>query len=496
MLTRFLRRICSTLCVVASAAMSHAAPPSAVLPAWVKDVGAKRSPTSEKVFAVATYGAAADGKTPATGAIQRAIDAASAAGGGVVTFESGTYLTGAIFVKSHVHLRVDRGVTLLGMPDDAAYPRRFTRVAGIEMEWPAALINVYEENDVKISGGGTIDGNGEWCWQKYWRMRQEDYEPRGLRWAADYDAERVRLCVIWKSRDVTLQGVRLRRSGFWTVQVVYSDAVTVDGITIADNDGPSTDGVDIDSSSHVLVQHCDIDNNDDDICLKAGRDADGLRVNRPVEYVYICDNITRRGGGIVSFGSETSGGIQHIVAARNKGIGTSEGIRFKSARMRGGYISDVLVLDTTMEDVPRPFGFTLNWNPGYSNVTLPKSTGNLPPNLHGKIPEYWKVLSTPVPPERGLADFGNITIAKVDAIGARQVFSAAGEAQKPLHDVRWEDIVVRGDRAGSISYARDWQMKNVRIITAQGESVRLTQCERVDVPKVESGSSDKAEPTK
>ncbi len=164
------------------------------------------------------------------------------------------------------------------------------------MKWPAALINVNDQRNVKISGAGTIDGRGQKWWDKYWALRRE-YEPKGLRWASDYDAERVRLLVVWRSSDVTVENLSLERSGFWTVQVVYSDHVTVDGIKISDNGGPSTDGVDIDSSSHVLVQNCDIDNNDDDICLKAGRDSDGLRVARPTEYVLIRDNITRRGGG-------------------------------------------------------------------------------------------------------------------------------------------------------------------------------------------------------
>jgi polygalacturonase len=462
-----------------------AAPPAPELPAWIKDAGAKHAPTSERVFAVKTFGAVPDGRTVATGAIQQAIDAANAAGGGIVTFEPGTYVTGALFVKSHVHLRIDAGVTLLGIASDEAYPRRPTRVAGIEMEWPSALINVYEAEDVKISGAGTIDGNGEWCWNKYWTMRRNEYEPRGLRWAADYDAERVRLFVAWKSRDVTLQGLHLRRAGFWTVQVVYCDRATVDGIRITDNKGPSTDGVDIDSSSHVLVEHCDIDNNDDDICLKSGRDTDGMRVNRPTEYVVIRDNTTRSGGGVVSFGSETSGGIRHIVAYRNQGIGTSEGLRFKSARTRGGYIDDVLILDTTMENVPRPFTFTLNWNPEYSYATLPKDASNLPPNLHGKIPAYWHVLAAPVePPARGISDFGNITIANLEAVGAQVIFTASGLPEKPLHDVRFENVVVRGQRSGSIDYARNWSMQDVRLITPGGEPVRITHSEDVQAPSV------------
>ncbi len=454
-------------------------------PSWINDVGARSGSARTKIFAVKSYGAVGDGKTVATSAIQQAIDAANAAGGGVVTFEQGTYLSGALFVKSHVNLRIDGGVTLLGVADDAAYPKRPTRVAGIEMDWPAGLINVYGEQDVRITGDGTVDGNGEWCWKKYWTMRKEQYDPRGLRWAADYDAERARLCVVWKSSDVTVQGVRMRRSGFWTVHVVYSDHVTVDGIKISDNEGPSTDGVDIDSSSHVLVERCDIDNNDDDICLKSGRDADGLRVNRPVEYVVIRNNITRRGGGIVSFGSETSGGIRHIVAMNNRGIGTGVGIRFKSARTRGGYIDDVLVLDTVMENVPRPFEFTLNWNPSYSYASLPKDGSNLPPNLNGRIPEYWQVLCTAVPPERGISDFGNITIARVQSVGARQVFTAAGMPEKPLHDVHFEAVVAHAVRAGTIDYARDWTMENVRLITPSGEPVRILHGERVQSPRAE-----------
>ena len=473
----------ATLMSVAAAAAPSSAP-GLELPAWVKEAGAQRAPAGEKVYAVKTYGAVNDGKTLATAAIQQAIDTCAAAGGGVVGFEPGTYLTGALFVKSGVDLRIDAGVTLLGVQDETAYPKLATRVAGIEMEWPAALINVNDQQNVKISGAGTIDGNGELWWNKYWTMRQQDYEPRGLRWAVDYDCERVRLLVVWKSSDVTVAGLHLRRAGFWTVQVCYSDRVTVDGINIRDNGGPSTDGVDIDSSSHVLVQNCDIDNNDDCICLKSGRDADGMRVNRPAEYVVIRHNTTRHGGGIVSFGSETSGGIRHVVAYDNQGIGTSEGIRFKSARTRGGTIEDVLVRDIKMENVPSAFSFTLNWNPSYSYVTLPKDATNLPPNLK-EFPAHWKVMALPVePPEKGFADFHGITIANIEVKGARRILSASGLPGKLLGDVRWENITARGRQAGAIEYARDWTMKNVRFVTEDGVPVSVTNSENVAAPEV------------
>jgi polygalacturonase len=446
------------------------------LPAWVSEVGARREPVGTRIFSANAYGAVGDQARNSTRAIQQTIDACSKAGGGIVTFRPGKYATGALFLKSNVYLRLDREVTLLGSQDDADYPSIWTRVAGIEMKWPAALININDQHNVKISGGGTIDGRGVKWWDRYWDLRR-DYEPRGLRWAADYDAERVRLMVIWKSDDVTVKNLSLQRSGFWTTQVVYSDHVTVDGMKISDNAGSSTDGVDIDSSSYVLVQNCDIDGADDDICLKAGRDADGLRVSRPTEYVLIQNNIARRGAGIVTFGSETSGGIRKVVVYHNQGIGTSEGIRFKSARTRGGFVEDVLIRDLTMENVPLPFTFNLNWNPTYSYTSIPKGTKN--------IPASWIVLTTPVtPPERGFCEFRNITIENVNITGARKIFSAEGLPAKPIINVKWRNISAQGRMAGTIKYARDWTMRDVKLKTFEGDDLKVSNSENVETPAV------------
>lgn len=447
------------------------------LPAWVKTVGARKKPTKKRIFFADASGAVGDGQTNSTKAIQQAIDACARAGGGVVSFKPGQYVTGALFIKSGVNFVVGEGVTLLGSQEDADYPSIFTRVAGIEMKWPAALINVNDQKNVKLSGGGIIDGRGKKWWDRYWTLRRNDYEPRGLRWASDYDAERVRLLVVWKSSDVSIENLSLKRSGFWTVQVVYSDHVTVDGIKISDNGGPSTDGVDIDSSSYVLVEHCDIDNNDDDICLKAGRDFDGLRVARPTEYIIVRDNLTRRGGGVLSFGSETSGGIRHVVAYRNRGVGTSEGLRFKSARTRGGYVSDVLIRDIKMENVPLPFTFTLNWNPSYSYATIPKEIKN--------PPAHWIVMNTPVLPiERGYCEFSNIRIENVEVTGAKRIFSASGLPEKPIVGVTFVNVTAEGDETGFIEHARDWQMKGVRVRTTKGEPVKLTNALNVESPEV------------
>ncbi len=455
-------------------AQAQVATAVASLPSWVQKVGARQRPEGRRVFLANSFGATGDGVQKSTDAIQQAIDACASAGGGIVTFKPGRYVSGALFLKSNVHLRIDAGVTLLASQNDEDYPVISTRVAGIEMKWPAALINVNDQKDVAVSGGGVIDGRGETWWDRYRNLRV-DYESRGLRWAADYDCQRVRLIVIWKSTDVTVENLSLRRSGFWTVQVVYSDHVTVNRIKIKDNDGPSTDGIDIDSSGYVLVENCDIATNDDDICLKAGRDTDGLRVNRPTEFIVIRHNLMRRGNGMISFGSETSGGIRKVVAYHNHGIATGEGIRFKSARTRGGFVTDVLIRDLKMENVSMPFTFTLNWDPSYSYPTIPNDAQN--------IPAYWRVLATPVkPPERGLCEFRNITIEDVRIVGAARVFSAVGLPEKPITNVNCVNVIASAYEAGLIENAENWTMKNVTLYTADGTPLTLTDCKNVAMP--------------
>ena len=292
-----------------------------VAPEWTKKVGARTAPKGTAVFSVNNYGAIADGVSVNTVAIQKAIDVCAQKGGGIVVFKSGTYVTGSIFLKDNVHLRIDEQVTLLGSQDFNDYPDISTRIAGIEMVWPAALINAMKVKNVAITGKGVVNARGKFCWDKYWTMRK-DYDKKGLRWIVDYDAKRVRTLLVQEAEDVTIRGLSFKNAGFWTVQLLYSSHLTVDGITIKNNEdgsGPSTDGIDVDSSTWTLIENCDIDCNDDNFCLKAGRDWDGLRVNRPTEYVVIRKSIARRGAGLITLGSETSGGHSPCLCIRTYG---------------------------------------------------------------------------------------------------------------------------------------------------------------------------------
>ena len=423
------------------------------------------------VYSVAKYGAKGDGTTLDTAAIQRAIDMA-ASNGGTVIFPQGTYLTGSIFVKSGVTLRVDKGVTLLGSQNLKDYPVMPSRIAGIEMSWPAALVNVYKQSNATITGEGTIDGDGKIFWDSYWTLRK-GYEPRGLRWASDYDAQRPRLIQIFDSHDVTLGGgITLRRSGFWTVHICYSHDVTVDNVIIRNNDvkdgrGPSTDGIDIDSSKKITVAHADIAVNDDALCLKAGRDSDGLRVNRPTEDVVLRDSIIRDGAAAVTFGSETSGGFRNIEAYNLTAEGhVPVGILFKSAHTRGGWGENIRIHDITLTNVPVVLRITMNWNPAYSYAKIPDGMTD--------YPAYWKTLNTPVPDDKGRAHFHDVHIWNVKATGAKTAFEVDAFPQVPVDHFVLDHLQIEAQTAGHIDDAKDWKFSDVSLKTADGSVVALT----------------------
>jgi polygalacturonase len=422
-----------------------------------------------KTFVANNYGATGDGTTLDTAAIQKAIDAAAKAGG-TATLKPGTYLTGSLFLKSGVTLDVPEGVTLIGSEKLEDYPMLPTRIAGIEMTWPAALINSRDQHNVTLTGKGTIDGDGPIWWKSYWDLRKT-YEPRGLRWASDYDARRPRLILLQNSSDVHLGGgITLKRSGFWTIQVLYSHDIIVDGVTIRNNEGgkgPSTDGIDIDSSKKVLVEHADIDVNDDALCLKSGRDSDGLRVNRPTEDIVIRDSIIRHGAAAITIGSETSGGFRNIEAYNITALsGVPSGVLFKSAHTRGGYAKDIRIHDLTLEGVAIPIHMTMNWNPSYSYAELPPNEKNIPP--------YWVVLTTKVPEDKGLPHFSDVHIWNIKATGAKQAFNVSAYPTATLDNFRLDHLDIEAAAAGTIANAKNWTLTDNSIKTADGSKVTFT----------------------
>lgn len=441
---------------------------------WMKQVGALMFPASQTLYNVDDYGAVGDGLALNTQAIQKAIDAAEANGGGLVTFNPGIYLTGSLFIGNNVNFHVPRGTMLVGSQNIKDYRVIDTRVAGVEMQWPSALINIIGKKNAAITGQGVIHGKGKVFWDKYYAMRKE-YDPKGLRWIVDYDCERPRGILISDCEQVTVKDIVLYQPGFWSLHILYSKHVTIDQVIMSNNiegRGPSTDGVDIDSSSFILVQNSEINCNDDNFCLKAGRDSDGLRVNRPCEYIVIRNCVAAHGDGLFTCGSETSGGIRNVVAYNLKGLGTKNGLRFKSTRHRGGIVENIWLHNIELEGVVNPLVLDLNWHPAYSTSILPQGYDI------ETVPVHWKKMLTPVDPELGIPKFRNIFFSEIKAIDAKTCLSVAGIEESTIDGFSFFNVHLQGEKAGRIHFARDWHFENFSL--EAGDSLELENNKGVD----------------
>ncbi len=412
-----------------------------------------------------TAGIINDGSAAVTEKLQSLLDMAAEEHAAVI-IEKGTYLTAPLFIRSSMRLVFEEDAELRAVTDESLYPLIDTRIGGISGKWYPALLNVLSANDVEISGKGILDGNGRYWWDKYWGADEKGgyrgrYDGRGLRWAADYDAMRPRNLLISDSRNITIRDITSRNPGMWNIHVLYSQDILIEGVSVDADDphGPSTDGIDIDSSSYVTVRKCTVRTNDDSICIKSGRDADGYRIGRPCHNITV-ENCTLLKGFGVTIGSEVSGGV-HDINIRNMAFrGTDCGFRIKSARPRRGYIRNVIVSNLEMEDVRYPVHICLDWNPAYSYCSLPEGYA-------GDIPEMWKKLLERIPGEVPLTSVENLLIknvaARISGKTESRAFNIEGYEENPIRNLVMENISIEASEFGVISAVNDLSMNSVKL---------------------------------
>lgn len=321
---------------------------------------------SDLKYNITNYGALGDGKALNTKYIQDAIDACSKNGGGVVVIPEGIFITGAIYLKQGVDLNVEKNGTLKGSVSNADYQQINTRWEGIERIWTSALINIIDVKSVKIYGEGTIDGSGT-EWPGF--GRQNNQARQQLSQAARDSLSRVprvgrpRLICFQNCQKVRISDLRIRNQSVWGVHILYCTDVIVKNLDIrAAHTIPSSDGIDVDSSSDVTITGCYIDDNDDCISIKSGKDADGLRVNRPSENIIVKKCRFGYGHGGVAMGSETSGGIRNVrIINCDVDSGNWAPIRFKTQPSRSGVVENIVYKNIRIQDAKQAFEFNLEW---------------------------------------------------------------------------------------------------------------------------------------
>lgn len=224
-----------------------------------------------KRYVVTDYGVVkGDSTLIQTEAIQKVIDIAAENGGGVITIPEGVYLSGSLFFKPGTHLNIADGGRLKGSDAITNYKIVKTRLEGQTIDYFAALVNADGVDGFTITGPGTIDGNGWRFWDEFWLRRKVNPQCTNL------EALRPRLVYISNSNNVEVSNVRLVNSGFWTNHLYRCKNVKyLNDYIWAKTDGypkgPSTDALDLDVCSDVLVSGCYMNVNDDAVCLKGGK---------------------------------------------------------------------------------------------------------------------------------------------------------------------------------------------------------------------------------
>lgn len=330
----------------------------------------------KKDFSILKYGAKAGGEFDNREAINRAIDAASKAGGGRVVVPAGVFLTGAVRLRSNVNLHVSKGATLKFSMDPKAYlPLVHTRWEGMELMHLSPLIYAYEETNVAISGDGTLDGQGKaffWKWhgnpryggdpdklsQRPARARLYEMMDKNVPVAERIFGEghylRPQFIQPYKCKNVLIEGVRIVDSPMWEVHPVLCENVTVRNLHISSH-GPNNDGCDPESCKDVLIDNCFFDTGDDCIAIKSGRNNDGRRLATPTENIIVRNCTMRDGHGGITVGSEISGGVRNLFAHDNKldspDLWTA--IRVKNNASRGGVLENFYYRNNSVGQVSR-----------------------------------------------------------------------------------------------------------------------------------------------
>jgi polygalacturonase len=235
---------------------------------WFSDFTKTKLENLGQQYIITEHGVKNDSTLVQTVALQAVINKAAETGG-VVVIPTGTFLSGALFFKPKTHLYVSENAKLKGSDNITDYPIMPSRMEGQSIDYFPALVNAYGVDGFTISGKGTIDGNGLNYWKAFWQRRKENPNCTNL------EVSRPRLVFVWNSDNVQVQDVKLHNSGFWTSHYYKCNNVKIMDLHIISPHepikAPSTDAIDLDACTNVLIKGCYMAVNDDAIALKGGK---------------------------------------------------------------------------------------------------------------------------------------------------------------------------------------------------------------------------------
>lgn len=451
--------------------------PSATLPTFKKDT-----------FDITVYGARPDGKTLNTKSINDAIRDCSKKGGGVVRISRGVWLTGLVEMQNNVNLHISRSAILLFTADFNQYRLVRGNYEGRPSMRNQSPISGTNLTNIAITGSGVVDGNGD-----HWRMVGQDrltvrewkekvasggmVSEDGRTWfpsgktrkghltkdagailpnkkVSDYEAVkdylRPTLLNFTSCKNVLLQGVTFQNSPAWCLHLLMCEQLTIKNVQAKNPDyAQNGDGLDLESCKNVVVDGCTFDVGDDGICIKSGKDEAGRQRGIPTENVVIKNCFVYKGHGGFVIGSEMSGGARNIFISDCSFMGTDKGLRFKTARGRGGIVEDIYVKNIYMKDiVDEAIYFDMYY------FTKPPARGE-----KTAVPAVTE--ETP--------RFRNFDIQQVVCHGAKKGIFIRGLPEMSVQNVSIRDVELKTDKAIEIIEAANITLSDVKVSTSQSD---------------------------
>jgi len=351
---------------------------------------------AEELYDVRDYGAKPDGKTLCTTSIQKAIDECSQSGGGTVYLPPGTFLSGSIYFKSGVTLKIAAGCTLLSSTDLKDYPPTVQAFRSYTDNYTDKSL-IYGENvkNIAITGLGTIDGQGA-SFEGPYKVR-----PYMIRFI--------------QCKNVAVEDVTIKDSPMWVQHYLACDDVRITGISVRSLVNHNNDGIDIDSCRRVVISDCNIESGDDAVVLKST----SARVCRDVA---VSNCILSSRCNALKMGTESNGGFQNI-AISNCVIYDTRLAGLALEIVDGGTMDRVVVSNITMNKVGAPIFMRLG------NRARPFKTD----------------METP-----GIGVMRNITISNIEATGANPTGCAiSGLPEAKIENVTLSDLRLSFEGGGT-----------------------------------------------
>jgi polygalacturonase len=457
-----------------------------------------KSPVFKKdTLSIKKYGAVSDGTTLNTKSINRAIEALSKKGGGVVLIPSGLWLTGPVVLKNNVNLHLAAGATLLFTADKNEYPLVEANWEGLPQMRNQSPISASNASNIAITGKGIIDGNGD-VWravkidkltESQWKKKvasggvvSDDkktwYPSEGFvkgskmqnpgvisseKDAAFYqsikDFLRPNLLLLTSCKYILLEGVTFQNSPAWCLHPLMCENLTVRNVFVKNPwYAQNGDGIDAESCKNVLIENSVFDVGDDALCMKSGRDAEGRKRGMPIENVIIrnCTVYAAHGGFVI--GSEMSGGARNIYVNNCTFVGTDIGLRFKTTRGRGGIVENIFIKDIYMKDIPAEAILFDMYYMAKDPVALSGEKRELPKVEFKTVDE-----TTP--------QFRNFHISNVYCNGAEKGIFLRGLPEMHVKDIVLENMVLQAKNGIDVQEASGITFKNIKIISAETNPV-------------------------